>query len=205
MVQSMPPTCSASPARREAFFPYLEAIRDHYEIPILYVSHQLDEGIRLADNAILLEDGKVKVSGPIHEIFISEDLRRFAGEADAGAIIEGTIKVIKEGLAHIEAGAVTFISHDRRVRPGDKVRLRIKGRDVALALTKPEATSVLNVLPATIQKLDSVGETEMDVTLTLADGAHIFARITKDSATRLKLERGLQLYAMIKAVAVARS
>ena len=199
------PLSNLDPKRRESFFPHLEAIRNRYQIPILYVSHQLDEGIRLADHGLLLDGGKVTASGPIHELFLSDALREFAGDADAGAVLEGIVERVENGLANINAGDATLISHDPRLKAGDRVRLRIKGRDVALAITRPEATSIMNILPATLLRLEDVDKTEVDAMLRLAGGDHIFARITRESARRLELEPGQKLFAMIKAVAVARS
>lgn len=78
------PLSNLDPARREAFFPYLERVRDEMRLPILYVSHQLDEIVRLADRAALISEGRVLAAGPIEALFRAPEMKPYLGYFDAG-------------------------------------------------------------------------------------------------------------------------
>ena len=53
------PLASLDPARKEEILPYIERLRDEMKLPIVYVSHSVDEVTRLADTLVLLAEGKV--------------------------------------------------------------------------------------------------------------------------------------------------
>jgi molybdate transport system ATP-binding protein len=89
------------------------------------------------------------------------------------------------------------------VPAGARLRVRIRARDVALSLVRPEGTSVLNVLEGCIAEVGDVSGSQVDV---LVDaGCPIIARITRKSFHDLGLKRNQPVFALVKAVAVDRS
>src|SRR5262249_60507066 len=86
------PLASLDEARKAEILPYIERLRDHSKVPIIYVSHSIVEVARLATTVVLLSDGKVAAVGPTSEIMQRLDLFPLTGRAEAGAVIEATVR-----------------------------------------------------------------------------------------------------------------
>lgn len=203
------PLSNLDPARREAFFPYLERVRDEMRLPIIYVSHQLDEIVRLADRAALISEGRIRASGPVEELFRAPEMKPYLGYFDAGVVLTAKAGEPEHGLVPLQVAGGRFLTNDPALTRGATVRLRILARDVAIARRRPEDISVLNVLECSIAGLEDLGNGEVDVDLALRETTtgtpdHLTARITAWSAERLALREGDIVFAMIKAVAITR-
>lgn len=199
------PLSALDVARRQEILPYLERLHDELEIPILYVSHAPDEVARLADHLVVLEKGRVAVSGPLSDTLAGLDLPIRLGE-DAGVVLEGEISE-RDGKWHLArvalAGGSLWV-RDPGIAVGRRVRIRILARDVSLALTPHADQSILNVLPATVDELgDDVHPALALVRLKLGADA-LLARITHRSVAMLDLRPGRKVWAQIKAAAVVR-
>jgi molybdate transport system ATP-binding protein len=199
------PLASLDAPRKAEIFYYIERMRDDVRVPIVYVSHSLDEVVRLADNVVLVSDGKVLGAGTVQEMTASMELRPYVGRHEGGAVIEARVagQDLETGLAHLEfAGGVLYIP-DVDALTGETVRVRIRARDVSLALSRPEDVSILNVLPGTVAALGAADGSSLDVRLDIG-GSPVIARITQHSAVRLGLAPGKPVFAMIKAVSLDR-
>ncbi|RCS23936.1 molybdenum ABC transporter ATP-binding protein [Phyllobacterium salinisoli] len=198
------PLSSLDHARRQEILPYLERLRDESGLPIVYVSHEIDEVARLADTLVVLSEGRVVASGPVAEVFSRIDGIGGAGE-DAGALIEGHVTGWDPGyrVAFIDLGGEAFQVVDEKLRPGMHVRLRVRARDVSLARHAPEAISIRNVLPVRIVAISESGAfAEME----LSFAAQVLrARLTRKSVADLGLKPGEEVFALVKAVSVDRS
>lgn len=197
------PLAALDAARKAEVLPYLERLQRSLDIPMLYVSHSPDEVARLAAQMVLLRDGRVMAQGPTAELMARLDLPLARGDA-AAALVQGQV------LAHNARDHLLSVSFSggqlhlvtSQPRPvGDSVRLRVLARDVSLALSAAQDTSILNVLPATVQALAEDGPAQMLVSLDL-NGCTLLARITRKSATALQLRPGLHVYAQVKGAAV---
>lgn len=183
-------------------FPYLERLHRELAIPVLYVSHAIDEVARLADHIVVLEGGKLLASGAMHEVITRLDLPLAHGDG-AGAVVDGTL------AEHDEVDQLTWIdfSGGRLALPwhgapiGKRVRLRIQARDVSLAAERYTRTSILNVLPATVMNVSEDGPGLVMVSLDIG-GTIFLARITRRSARMLELIAGQPVYAQVKGVAI---
>jgi len=183
--------------------PHLERLRDVSSVPIIYVSHALNEVMRLADHLVLIDTGRVRASGPLQELLARADLP-VAYLSSGGTIIEGHIEAHDETyhLSYVAtaAGRLTIALQRRPI--GHRVRVRIDARDVSVALQKPELTSISNILPATVADVLSDHDSAQ-VTVRLAIGtARLLARITRRSAEQLEIVPGRSLYAQVKSVAL---
>jgi molybdate transport system ATP-binding protein len=198
------PLAALDEARKAELLPYLERLRDTLSIPMIYVSHSIREVARLADHLVLLERGRVQASGPIGPITARTDLAFSQGEL-AGVVL------LARCAGHDEAFALTRVQFDGgclwlpRVpcEAGRPLRVRIAASDVSLALVPPQATSILNVLPATVteRRDDDAGRTLVQLDL---GGTRLLARVTRRSAAALDLRPGLAVYAQIKGAAALR-
>lgn len=197
------PLAALDERRKQEILPYLERLKEAFAIPIVYVSHSPAEVARLADHLVLLENGQVVASGPIQDLLSRLDLPLRLGE-DAGAIVEGKI-VEKDSQWHLnclELNGVRLWVRDKDNALGDRVRIRILARDVSLALTPHNDSSIVNLLKAEV--IESQQDQHPALTLIrlkVADFA-ILARVSSRSAEELGLRPGLSVWAQIKSVAI---
>lgn len=191
------PLAALDEARKADLLPYIERLRDEMRLPIVYVSHALDEVARIADTMVVLGDGKAVASGPVEDILARSDLRPFTGQAEASSLLEASVALTDDGVVRLEhpAGRLSVPGH--RFAPGQAVRLRIKARDVAIAVGEPGLLSIRNRLAATVTALHDAGEPMVEVTLDAA-GTVLVASVTRDAAKALELRPGLSVTALIK-------
>ena len=198
------PLVSLDEARKREILPYLEEIRDTANLPIVYVSHNIDEVARLADTLVVLSEGRVLGSGDAVDMFCRLDFGPALGRHEASSLLEGTVAAESpgEGLRRVVLDGSSSLSVvNDRLSPGDRVRMRIKARDVALSLTRPEAISFRNVLPATVRQIALEDSPFVEILLQTA-GQALRARITRQAHQELQIREGLEVFALIKSVAI---
>jgi molybdate transport system ATP-binding protein len=196
------PMASLDRAHKKEIIPYLECLHRSTSIPIVYVTHDPDELVRIADHLVLIEQGALIAQGELDEVLARVDLP-ISRDDDAGAVINARVLEHDEEF-HLtrlgfDGGELTVAWIDRQV--GSEIRIRIHARDVSLALEPPGPTSILNILPARIEQMQAHGRGRMVMRLDVG-GVPILARITHKSQHRLGLEVGQQVYAQIKSVAL---
>lgn len=198
------PLSALDVARRAEILPYLERLRDDAQVPILLVSHAVEEVARLADRVIVLDHGRVQAQGAVQDVFSRLDLAPLTGMFEAGAVLQATVRSHnpRYGLSvlDLDGGYITVPLVTAPV--GASVRLRIRSRDVMLAKRKPVDISANTILRATISGLAGDGPTAL-VQMTVGT-QRLVARITQLSAERMALSPGQTVYAIIKAVTVDR-
>jgi molybdate transport system ATP-binding protein len=199
------PLASLDAHRKEEVLRYIELMRDEIKIPIIYVSHAVEEVVRLADTVVLMSAGKVVAFDGVDEVMGRPDLRAAAGTFEGGAVIDA--RVIGQDMQYdlatlgFDGGTLTVTNLDALV--GERVRVRIRARDVSIALEVPSRISIQNVLRGTITAVGEARNGIVDVSLT--SGAAVFrSRITARAAGQLALRPGLDVYALIKAVSLDR-
>jgi molybdate transport system ATP-binding protein len=196
------PLASLDEVRKAEILPYLDQLHQELAIPILYVSHTMDEVARLADYVVMLEAGKVKACGSVFDIVTRSDSPLAFGDS-ACSLIEAAIL---EHDVHYQLSQVEF-SGGRLWLPlsphdvGSTVRLRVQARDVSLTLKQQTDSSILNTLAVSVKEIreDTAGSMLVELD---ACGTCLLARITRKSSDQLCLLPGLALYAQIKGVAI---
>ncbi|HEY5809605.1 MAG TPA: molybdenum ABC transporter ATP-binding protein [Povalibacter sp.] len=196
------PLASLDAARREEVLPYLEKLRDELAIPMVYVSHQFDEVLRLATHVVLMEHGRVITQGAIEQVSLHPQLRAIVGVDAVGSVLSGTIAVTdpQTGLVSVRVGNGTLNVTLNGARPGAAVRVQILARDVILAVHPPEGLSVRNILPGRIVAIAQDDDAELihvDV-----GGSVILARVTHAALRALGLQTGMSVYVLVKAVSI---
>jgi molybdate transport system ATP-binding protein len=197
------PLSALDMARKQEILPFLERLHDELDIPVLYVSHAPDEVARLADHLVVMEQGRALASGPLGETLARLDLPIRLGE-DTGVVLEGTIAELDAEwhLARVDFAGGSLWVRDSGVPLGQHVRVRILARDISIALVAQSGSSILNVLPTTIEQLTDDTHPALALVRLNAGGVPLVARITRRSAARLALCPGLNVWAQIKAVAL---
>ncbi|MFT6582185.1 MAG: molybdenum ABC transporter ATP-binding protein [Alphaproteobacteria bacterium] len=198
------PLSSLDLGRKDEILPLIEGLSHDFDIPVLYVSHAIDEVLRLASQLVLLSDGEVMAAGPIEDVTNRLDLHAYTDRIDAGAVLRATVAEhdAQRGLTKFSFPGGAFLGPTIDAPLGQVVNLRIRSRDVALSLVKPEQTSILNILPGRVVQIEDSGGPQAHVLLDV--GSPLWARVMKISVQELALRPGSPVYAMIKAVAVDR-
>lgn len=185
----------------------VETIQAELGISILLVSHAVEEVMRLASHTLILAGGNVLAHGPTAEVFDQVDQSLALGSFEAGSLLEGVVKAHdhSRSLTEITVGAIPLsMPLLDRLAIGSNVLLRIRARDVALALDKPTGISIRNCLPVTITGVTQAPESAfVEVALALGQNA-LSARITKAAREDLGLKAGQQVYALVKSVSFDR-
>ena len=200
------PLAALDAPRQEEILPYLERVRDEGGVPILYVSHRVAEVARLATTVAVLEAGRVVRSGPVGAVLADPESVLAVGRSAVGAVLAGhLVRHHADGLSEVAlSSGWLLLPHVSQAPLGAAVRVRIAAQDVTLSLDPPGRVSALNVLPVVVRAVRG-GEGPGALVQLEAGTDRLLARVTRRSAEALGLAPGLACFAMIKAVAVARS
>ncbi|MEO3471288.1 molybdenum ABC transporter ATP-binding protein [Roseomonas sp. CAU 1739] len=194
------PLAALDAARRAEVLPFLARLRDVARLPILYVTHALEEVDALADHLVLLENGRVLADGPATALAARTDLP-LAARRDAGVLLDCVVGTAPlDGLTRLDFAGGALVTTLHPGAPGARLRVRVRARDIAVAIEEPRGISTQNILRATLTDIQPAGEGQ-EVFLRLAIGpSELLARITRDSVRRLALHPGMTLWALVKAV-----
>ena len=188
---------------RDAILDTLERLPEWLGVPIVYVSHSIEEVARLADHLVLMSAGRVLASGPTNTVFTRCDLPLAHG-AHAGAVLQARVAEHRDAehlsCLHFDGGQLLVSTISRPV--GAAVRVRITARDVAIALSAPTDSSVVNHLRAVIGAINDDPNPGHCLVTLQAGAAVLLARITMHSRHRLALRPGMAVWALVKGVAV---
>jgi molybdate transport system ATP-binding protein len=202
------PLAALDAPRKAEILPYLERLHRELALPVVYVTHAMDEVARLADHLVLLDQGRVLAAGPLAELLARTDLP-LSRQDDAGVVIEADVAEYDRayGLIRIGfAGGALWLG-EATAALGERVRARVLARDVSVTRQRPARTSVINVLPVVLEGLH-VDRSTVLLRLALGKDAtapcavRLLARITRKSCDALALRPGDALYAQIKGVAL---
>jgi len=197
------PLAALDTERRREILPYLERLRDHAALPIVYVSHSLDEVARLADHLVIVKGGRVAASGALFDLITDLRIPEATGEPPYGAVLATTVaRQLKEDWLTV----LSFAGGELRVpflpyAKGTTLRTHIRAADVIIACEEPRAISANNVLPATILEVRERTDPHVDVRL-LCGTTKLVAWITRASCARLQLAPGVQVFAIVKSVSI---
>ncbi len=197
------PLSALDAASKRDILPYLERLHGELDIPVIYVSHALDEVARLADQLVLMEQGCVIASGALNEILGRLDLPT-AHLDDAGAVIEAGVAVHDEEyhLTRLDfSGGSLWVSRVERTI-GSVVRARVLARDVSIATVAPQGTSISNILAVRIAGIRDEGPDRVNLRLTVGGSQVLLSRITRRSRDQLGLMPGMEVFAQVKSAAL---
>ena len=199
------PLAALDSSRKAELLPFIAKLSRQFAIPILYVSHSMDEVLRLADTLVLMDDGKAAAVGAVEELLSRTDLRPLTGRYEAGAVVRATIaghdSTYGDTMLAFAGGVLQVGKTDLPV--GTKVRVRIHARDVAIAVDPPSRISMRNALPTVVKSVTPAEDWLVDVMLECG-GSDIWAQITASAQASLALRPGMHVTALIKAATITR-
>jgi len=196
------PLAALDEARKEEILPYIERLRDEMGVPIVYVSHSIPEVTRLATTLVLLEGGRVAAAGPTESVMARTDLFPGSERSEAGALLATRLagRDLRFGLTILRSAAGELRVPDLALPIGTALRVRIRARDVMIALRPPEGLSALNVLPVVVADIGPPEGSSVDLRLDCG-GETLVARLTLRSVEALQLVPGRSVFAVIKSIA----
>jgi len=199
------PLASLDGARKAEILAYIELLRDELRLPMVYVSHALEEVTRLADRVVVIAEGRVIAEGPAAQALSRADMGALTGRFDEGAVIEARVATHD---ARFELTTLSFVGGELVVPnldalPGEPVRVRVRARDVSLALARPSGITIQNVLEGNVVSIGHEFGAIVDVHLRIGETG-LTARITRKAASNLALVPGSRVFAMVKAVSIDR-
>ena len=203
------PLASLDMPRKREVMPFLEELSEQVNIPIVYVTHSLQEILRLAQHLSILDKGRIMTSGKLEEVWASHAMRPWQSFSDHSSLFEGKIATHHQKYAltcvKLAPSACLWVQKVDG-EPDTPIRLQVRANDVSIALEKPVSTSIRNVLPATVASIEELttGDDKQSITvsLKLAEECHLCATITPWALDDLNLKVSDKVYAQVKGVSV---
>jgi molybdate transport system ATP-binding protein len=197
------PLASLDAPRKAEVLPYIEALAQEFALPVLYVSHSIEEVTRLAQHLVIISEGRTVASGELTDIMSRAEHAPLIGRYESGSVLDCEVM---QHNAHYQLSTLRFADGQLRVPcidlpEGAPVRVRIRARDVAVALSRPMDVSIVNKMPGRVQSITPREGPYADVVVNLGSTA-LRALITRESCDRLGLQPGTAVWAMVKSVAL---
>ncbi len=204
------PLAALDPSRRQDILPWLEHMRDALHIPMLYVTHSMDELVRLANHVVVLAQGSVQQSGQLQQVLTELNTPLVQGD-EAATLITGAVDQLDTAwhLARVAFTGGSIWLRDDGFTQGQKLRLRVLAKDVSLSTVQPQHTSIQNLLPRTVESV--IPDTHPSQSLvrlrcgpkTAVSQDVLLALITRRAVQELQLQAGSHVWAQVKSVALA--
>ena len=197
------PLAALDHARKQEILPYLERLHSESDIPVLYVTHAVDEVARLADHLVLMEEGRITAQGPLMELQTRLDLPLQLGR-DRETVVPGVVGALDAQwhLARIDFSGGELWTRDPGLTLGSSVRVGILASDVSLSLDRPAGTSIQNLLPVTVEALGPDSHPAQVLLRLKAGDCRLLASVTRRALDALGIGPGAEVWAQIKSVAL---
>lgn len=196
------PLASLDLPRKRELLPYLERLAAEVNIPILYVTHSMEEIVQLAERVLILDNGQLKAFGGLESVWASSALRPWLPREEQSSVLavrvdgqhpDYAMTALSLGRERLWVGRVALPA-------GSPLRIRVAATDISLVMTPPARSSIRNILPATVRECLTVGD-QIEVRLDI-DGHTLWARVSPWARDELELAPGMALYAQIKSVSI---
>ncbi len=197
------PLASLDLPRKQEILPYLEQLRSAFKIPVIYVTHAMDEVTRLADYLVLMDQGEIQAAGPVEEVLSQPSLAAFFGD-ETSVLISGCIahRDPQWGLMKVSFSGGDIWIKDTHQTLGDSVRLRVLARDVSLSRSEDVDSTIQNRLRVSLVEISDTPDASTAMLRLKCGDVQILARVTQRAISSLDLKIGEQLWAQIKTAAV---
>lgn len=197
------PLASLDPGRKKEILPYLERLHKNLALPIFYVSHSLDEVVRLADRLVLMNMGRVVAFGPLMQVLEENNVLDDLAD-ETFTLLEGQVVECRSEhyLTEVQAGELLIRMPGMDVELGQQVRLRLAAKDISLNLEKAQDSSILNIFETQVVAVEDGDHPSQKLVRLQANGTLLAARVSALSCEKLGLREGILVYAQIKAASL---
>lgn len=197
------PLASLDEPRKREILPLIARVAEEFAIPVVYVSHAVEEVARLAGDVVVVEHGRVAAQGAPADVFAA--MKHAAGDARLPriSVVSGAVAERDEayGLTRIAHPSGEIWLSGLLSQHGD-VRVAIRATDVALATVRPSQMSVRTVLEGTVEAVERDEGPQASVTIALKGDGRLVAQATRKAVDELALSRGSRVFALVKTVAL---
>ena len=195
--------------RKAELLPYIRALPARFGIPLIYVSHAVEEVAQLADEVLILRAGRVVARGEVHAVLERPEAAAVSGHFEAGALLDATVRrqIGEYALTELDLGGQRLSVPQLDAEPGAPLRLRVRARDVSIALAHVDGVSIRNQLETRVLRIDTEpagAYAEVLLELAGAPAQHLRARITREAVATLGLAPGHCVWALVKGVSFDR-
>jgi molybdate transport system ATP-binding protein len=199
------PLTALDPVRRQEVMPWLLRLRSELELPMIYVTHSVDEMTRLGDHLIVMAHGRVQAQGPLHEVLVQLQPPLLPAH-EQGALLVAQVRAIDPQwhLARLDWAGADLWVQDQGLALGQEVRVRLLARDVSIVTHEPAQTSIQNHWPVQIVDAVDLNHPSQRLVRLQHAGGMLLARITHRAWHQLQLQTGQRVWAQVKSVAVVR-
>jgi molybdate transport system ATP-binding protein len=182
----------------------IDELRRTLEIPLILVTHDFEDVVRLATHVLVLERGRVVAAGPVVSLLSRPDLAFLRDAIGLGSVFDAVVSKVdgERGLLSLAFDGGTLLVPRRDVAIGTTVRVRVPAREVILASTAPQGVSLHNILTGTVSAIHA--EPALDAAVVQVAIGHLLllAEVTRDAVERLQLAPGRPVHALVKSVSV---
>jgi molybdate transport system ATP-binding protein len=179
-------------------------LRRTLDIPLILVTHDFEDVLRLATHLLILERGVSVASGAMADLTSQPDLAWLRQAVGLGSVFDARVARtdLERGLVELAFDGGTLVASNRAVEAGEHVRVRIAAREVILATSEPSGLSLHNALAGTVSGIHADPSFEHVIVQIAVGRLLLLAEVTRDAIARLGIEDGKRLYALIKSVSV---
>jgi molybdate transport system ATP-binding protein len=174
------------------------------DAPLVLVTHDFDDVVRLASHLLVLHEGRAVASGPVHDVTSRPDLVWLRDAVGLGSVIEALVTHVdrERGLVTLSFEGGALVAPHRTLLVGTPVRVRIPAREVILATDAPTGLSLHNVLAGEVSALHADTASDHVVVRLSIGGVHLLAEVTRDAVSKLGIAEGRRLHALVKSVSL---
>lgn len=196
------PLAAVDTVHKQEILHYIQSLKNDFNIPMLYVSHAINEVAQLSDRLLLMEKGQVRAEGLTADLLSQTNLP-FVAQQDAAAVFDTVVRKQEAhyGLSYLTFDSGQFIVTESDLAVQQRVRVQVLARDVSITLSQPAQSSILNIFPVTIESITPQGIAKQLLRLRIGQQI-LLSRITSKSLEDLSLRVGSQVFAQVKAVSL---
>ena len=182
----------------------IDELRGSLDVPLVLVTHDFDDVVRLATHLLILREGRAVATGPLQDLTSRPDLVWLRDAVGLGSVFEAMVTraLVSRGLVELAFDGGTLLAPDRALSAGASVRVSVPAREIILATEAPTGLSLHNVLTASVSAVHRAPESDHVVVQLKVGGVHLLAEVTADAVAQLKIAEGRRLYALIKSVSL---
>jgi molybdate transport system ATP-binding protein len=197
------PFAASDRAVRRVLHDELEELRRAIRMPIVLVTHDFEDVIRLATHLLVLDRGRAVAAGSLSQLTSRTDLPWTRHAIAAGSVIDAAVRSLDggRGLAEVEFAGGALLVPAAQLRVGARLRVRVPAREVILAVQRPEGVSLHNVLAGQVREVGPIFDGHVLVQVAVGE-ISLLAEVTRDAVQRLTLAPGTRVFALIKSVSI---
>lgn len=196
------PLSALDSARKNELIPFIGRMVEKFRMPVVYVTHSLDELLALGDNVVLMNDGSCVDSGSVEDVVSKPENMQILGLTGRVSVLKAVAVDTSEASGIIRLEEKKLLIPTSQYKSGTKLRVTVRSEDVTLSVRKPEGLSARNIMKGIVQSLNETEDGAVSIKIDI--GVTIYATITKEAVSELKIENGIDVYIILKTMALSR-